>query len=856
MKNLTDKQRRWLVGGASAASLAIALAVGAVMADSGPDTTTTVMASGPTSIAVTSTTSTSTTLPPSDLELIVDDALTPAVTEIPGFRPGDPPRPVGRSVTEDGLASDFVVGEAIVVVPDLEALDELRARDDVEVVDFDLDDEFPEDGVDVLIRAVELDAVDPAAAAWGFDTLDPSLQGTMRVDDTDTAATGFVLGRLWNDTGHDISLNHVPIGHDVDEGQLLEALQSDLNAFTWPFVRSTATQGIGLDTAWQMLDFHGKSQNRVTVLVIDNGFVQNADFPANARIRKGSWGADEDWVCSGDNPCPYHGTQVALNIAGQHDNLWGTAGVAGPWVQLIVMPTLGDTYTTMKEAREVIKEENVDIVNMSFGTIANTQPDGTRRQYDKTFRRARRWNETVAFASAGNEGINVDTTSDPYLPCASSRVVCVGGMGVDTTERHDGSNFGTHADANSVEIYGPFCTYVYSDPSDFNNGDAAQGCGTSYASPFVAGVAALLRVADPGITASETKDILFETAHQGGLGTGVGGHLRRVDAHMAVAAALDVTWTPPTVSIATASGEFPVDEVISLSASAESYVGEPLPIRWHSSIDGELNAVPSLTSIGANLSPGEHLIQATAVDRRGLSSTDAITISIENEPPIVIIINPEDGLAIYEGSVLSLVAYTHDPDIFVNAALPDDAVAWSITENGSEVWGGTGHSLVTALNPGSYVVTLTGTDLHGVARSDSVSIEVLPLPPGAVPPNASIIDPPGDISVGIGAGTTTIDLKGLAKGTDGDNISGRRFRWTATADTGFSFEICTGSNFPGTGGGGGFVIPKDCKETSVQLGLAPGAVGRTVWSIKLEAVDSVGASAQAIRRIELTFATG
>ena len=801
-----------------------------------------------------------TTLPEIDLDVTVDPSITPVVASIPAFGGVGDPRPVGRTVTEEGLASDFVVGEAVIVVPDEEALETLRGRDDIEVVDFDFDPEFPEDGIDVLVRATDLDSIDIATAAWAFETLEPQLSGTLRVDSEATAATAIVLGRLYNDTGFEMSLNVVPTGHDVDEGQLLEAFQDQLNAFNWPFVKSTANQEIGLDTAWQMLDFHGKSQNRVTVLVIDNGFVVNPDFPENARIRAGSWGADEDWVCTNDTPCPYHGTQVALTIAGLHDNLWGTAGVAAPYVHLIVMPTQGGTYSTMKAARTVIKEENVDIVNMSFGTVATTLISGTRRQYDKTFRRARRWNETVAFASAGNEGINVDATEGPYLPCASHEIICVGGMGVDTTEKHENSNYGTNRNEASVEIYGPYCVYGYEDPSKTgSNGDARQVCGTSYSSPFVAGVAALLRVADPGITAVEIEDVLFSTAHEGGLGQLATGYLRRIDAHMAVAKALGVVWTPPTVQVHTESGEFPVDEVISLSGSAASYVGEPLPLRWHSNIDGWLNDVPSLTPIGAVLSPGDHLIQATAIDRRNMSGVDSITISIDNEPPIVTILSPNDGATIYEGVAVNMLAYTHDPDIYVNAALPEENVVWRIVRksNGDVIWEPSGHSNALGLEAGVYTIELRGTDIHGTTVTDSVEITVIELPPGAVQPETHIIEPPTDISFGVGNTGKEVELRAFANGTDGNPVSGTRFKWTATADNGYSFDICTGSAFPGAGGGGGgFVILKDCKETSAVFGLAPGAVGRTKWSVRVFWVDSAGVEIDDVREIEVSFAIG
>jgi len=812
-------------------------------------------ATDPTTSHTTSTATPTTTIPDVDLTVVIDTSLVPIVATVPGVNPGDPPRAVGRSITAEGDVSDFVVGEAVVVVPDLASAEALRSHPDIEVVDIDHDPEADaEDGVDVLVRARDLSTLNPAETAWRLNTVDPSLVGTMAFDTQDTASTGIILGMLYNDVSQDVGLNYIPVGDDVDEGQLLEGLEDQLNAFGWSYVKSTAPQGIGLDTAWQMLDFHGKQQNRVVVLVIDRGFIKNPDLPANARMRKGDWGKDDTSVCTNGTPCPYHGTQVSLTIAGQHDNLWGIAGVAGPWVQIISMPYGNSTYETMKQVREVIKDEKPDIVNMSFGLRANTNPTSTLRQYDKTFRRAERLAGTVAFASAGNEGEDVDTGAR-YLPCASTRVVCVGGMAVDGTERHGGSNYGTKANSSSVEIYGPMCTYVLSDPGA-NDGRAAQGCGTSYASPFVAGVAALLRVADPGISADEIQQVVYDTAHVGGLGPTVTGHIRRVDAHMAVAAALGVVWTPPVVNITTSSGTFPVDEVISLAGTAESYVGEGLPLTWFSSIDGQLNASPETGSIGANLSPGDHLIQATAIDRRGLASTDAITITIENEPPIVEILSPADGYQLYEGTALHLAAYTHDPDIFVNEALADDRVEWQIKQGSNVVWSATGHQVSTALNPGSYDVVLTGTDLHGTSRSDSASILVKNLEPGWQPPTASIIKPASDISAGIGNEPKGYALQGLAKGVTGTSTSGTRFKWTATADTGYSFDICVGSNFPGQGSTGGVTTLVDCKVTSVDLQLAPGTVGRTIWTIRLIAVDSKGVSVEAIRTIELTFAVG
>ncbi|HSJ72665.1 MAG TPA: hypothetical protein VLA29_13585, partial [Acidimicrobiia bacterium] len=313
MRRLVTTHRQWLILGGLIGTVILVAAV-AFLTRSGDAAGASEASATTTSAASPSSTSTTTTtIPAVDLEVVVDPTVEPIVDEVPGIEPDDPPRKVGRSISADGAISDFVVGEAVIVVPDLASVEALRAHPDVEVVDVDHDPEAdPEDGIDVFVRGRGLASLDPAEAAYRFATVDPDLTGTMTVDSPETAATGIILGRLYNDVSTDVGLNYVPIGTDIDEGQLLEALESQLNALDWPFVKSTAPQGIGLDTAWQMLHHHGKQQNRVTVLVIDRGFVNSPDLPDNARMRKGDWGADPNSVCSGGTACPYHGTQVSL----------------------------------------------------------------------------------------------------------------------------------------------------------------------------------------------------------------------------------------------------------------------------------------------------------------------------------------------------------------------------------------------------------------------------------------------------------------------------------------------------------------------------------------------------------------
>jgi serine protease len=795
--------------------------------------------------------STTTTTEPAAIDIVVDASVVPFVSTVPPLEDGGEPRPVGRTVTSSGATYDIVIGEMVVFVADHDALELLRRREDIEVVDYD--DEMyeafgpgdPDAGIEVLVRIIDLADVDTSTVAHDVAALEPELAGTIRVSDADTVATVALMAHLAMAEDLEVALNDVPTLVAIPEGSAMEDGGSD--ALEWTYVASTAAQQIGLDTAWQMLYFHGRQLNTVRILVIDSGFVPNGDFPSESKIRKGDWGPEPAGMCGGTS-CPYHGTQVSATIVGRVDNGYGTAGVAGPFAELVAMPAQGDYYRTTKALREVVKDEKPDVINMSFSLHSTKATNTVRRRWDRTIRWAEEKHGVIAFAAAGNQGLDVDSVDGLMLPCASSRVVCVGGMGTDTTERAAGSNYGSRRTDRSVQIYGPYCTWGYANPDDPSDGSLTEVCGTSVASPFVAGVAALLRVADPSLTPSQIRNILYETAHLGGLGSGPSGHLRRIDAHMAVARALGTTWTPPVVTITAGEGTFPVGEVFSIAATARSYSGEHLPIRWLSSIDGWLAEEPTMASIGGSgLSPGTHIIQAMALDRRGMTGTAALTVTIEHLDPTVSIVSPGPDDLIYEGTLLPLLGFAEDPNPFGGTV--DLVGGWSITDadTGQVVWSTSSFPMAQseALDAGTYTIRFHAVDPHGGTSEDTVTIEVRELEPGWVPPWVWIKRPLPNASFGVtpGSPTAALELEAQAFGTDGNPISGQRFRWTATNNHGDEITLCTGSSFPGAGGGGGggfgFVTPNDCSSITVQIGLGSGGP-TTVWALTLEAVDING----------------
>jgi serine protease len=518
----------------------------------------------------------------------------------------------------------------------------------------------------------------------------------------------------------------------------------------------------------------------------------------------------------------------------------------------------GDYWKNTRALKIVARDERPDVINMSFGGVVTTGRDAQTRRWDRILRIiADRWG-ALTFASAGNEGMNIDAGSGRYLPCASTRAVCVGGMGEDTTTRHAGSNYGTQRSSRSVEIYGPFCVVTVATPAESNAGEPSAACGTSVASPFVAGVAALLRVADPSISPGRMKEILLDTAHTGGLGAEVTGHVRRIDAHMAVAEALDTTWTPPTVTIAGA-GTYPVGEVELITATARSYSGEALPVRWHSSRDGWLVDDPTNSPIGTSaLSPGRHIIRASATDRRGLTSGVEVEVNITHLPPEVRIVSPETGDTFFEGFGIDLIGFANDPNPFGGTV--NLMGRWTITdeETGQTIWSSTQIPTVSTepLSAGNYRIHFHAVDPYGVSAEDEVTIEVRELDPGWVPPWAQILEPPSGTTAGATpqTGLAKAQLVGRAFGVDGNPIAGERMRWTATNDQGETIVLCTGSSYPGSGTGGGFIVHKDCGRELVDIPLSGPPF--TVWAVKLEAVDSAGVRVHDTVSVTVVLAVG
>lgn len=217
-----------------------------------------------------------------------------------------------------------------------------------------------------------------------------------------------------------------------------------------------------------------------------------------------------DW--SGWDPMPEddqgHGTTVTGVIAARKNNQIGVAGIA-PGVRIVALRAFDGTGNAQDDdvaAAIVYAADNgVKVLNMSFGDFYRSplMYDAIRYAADKG---------VVLVGSSGNDGV-----SDPHYPSGFSEVMSVGA----TTDQDFLSPFSTFGSQLSMTAPG---TNIYTTAIDAGYSSVN---GTSFAAPYVAGVAALLCSVHPDWTADEivaalelSSDDLGEPAWDPNFGAG------------------------------------------------------------------------------------------------------------------------------------------------------------------------------------------------------------------------------------------------------------------------------------------------------------------------------------------------
>jgi len=211
-----------------------------------------------------------------------------------------------------------------------------------------------------------------------------------------------------------------------------------------------------------------------------------------------------------------HGTHVAATIAGDGDA--GTsraeAGVA-PAAGLVgvkVLDAAGNgSMAAIADALDwVVANKDVygiDVVNLSLG--ASGCADGTDAA-SLAVNRAAAAGLVVAVA-AGNDGPGPCTVGSPAAAADALTVGAMADLGAGGFSLASFSSRGPTADGRiKPDVAGPGVDIV-SAQANTTNGYVAYS-GTSMATPFVAGVALLMRDADPALTPQQVKDGVRATA--------------------------------------------------------------------------------------------------------------------------------------------------------------------------------------------------------------------------------------------------------------------------------------------------------------------------------------------------------
>jgi hypothetical protein len=259
--------------------------------------------------------------------------------------------------------------------------------------------------------------------------------------------------------------------------------------------------------AWQYLDVLGKSKKIVPMGIIDRGFVVNPDFRGHPQM----WGYD---FISGDYDVTavkengngnYHGTKSFSTAAALINNRFGSAGTGGQ----VVVPLFYRVLDVYDEASAIKTAVNwqVDVINISLGNysgLADVERDALKYAYN---------HKVVVVSAAGNS--DLDNANIDNYPCEGDAVICVGALERASKKAFNkathgwGSNYGVNVD---IWAYGDVAATAT--PTPKSKPKLSTFGRTSQASPYVAGIVAMMKAIDPSLTPDKTLSVLQSTANK------------------------------------------------------------------------------------------------------------------------------------------------------------------------------------------------------------------------------------------------------------------------------------------------------------------------------------------------------
>ncbi|MBQ1044230.1 type VII secretion-associated serine protease mycosin [Micromonospora sp. C32] len=271
----------------------------------------------------------------------------------------------------------------------------------------------------------------------------------------------------------------------------------------------------------------------ITVAVIDSG-VSPSHPLLRGRVLPGE---DFNQLVRLQGQCDLvgHGTMVAGIIAGREGTGSPYTGIA-PEARILPLRVLAENKENFDpdvpgEIGKAIRwavDNDADVINLSLVTLDDPAlKSAVQYALDK---------DVVVVASAGNRQENREDR--PAYPAAYPGVIAVAGLD------EQGGHVGSSVSGDYVDIAGPGLNIVGPAPQGSGYRAEPQG-GTSFATAYVSGVAALVRAAHPDISTAEVAHRLTRTAdnppdgHNADVGYGM------VNPYRAVTSLLGTRADPP-----------------------------------------------------------------------------------------------------------------------------------------------------------------------------------------------------------------------------------------------------------------------------------------------------------------------